>query len=146
MDILQSYWDLYNNTVTDMIDKHFKTVCRVVYGNNRLECPNCYMNPIIGNSTNVYKVGGPQPFVDSVCPYCNGEGFVITQQTENINVRAYFNKKDFINMPKLQQCIELIVNTQLQNYAHYSFILLGEIIPWGLGPDKNFCVSHWERN
>jgi hypothetical protein len=166
MDIPQAYWNLYNQTVTDMIDKHFRTVCKIVYGNNRLECPNCYVNPIIGNSTNEYKAGGPQPFSNSVCPYCNGIGYIVNQSSEEVNVRAYFSKKDFMKleipanvndstiqiitylttMPKLQAAVEIIVNTQLDNYAHYRYTLAGEILPWGLGPDKVFCVSYWNRN
>ncbi len=167
MDIPAAFFALYNSTVSDLITKNVGVPCKISYANSRTQCINCYINPILGNSSNQYKSGGPVSFTDgTICPYCNGEGYIITERFDTIRMRAYFNRKDFIkidipinannstiqtigfitDMPKLQQCVEIIVNTGIGNYSQYRYNLAGEILPWGLGQDKQFCVAFWNRN
>lgn len=166
MDIPQGIWDLYNNTTSDMILKNFGVNCKIIYGDTRVSCPNCVFNTITKSSSNIYKIGGPIPFENTVCPYCNGEGYTITENSETFKMRVYFNKKDFIrveipvtvtdssiqtiafitDMPKLQQAKEIIANTDVGNYSIYRYVLAAEILPFGLGPTKKYCIAFWNRN
>lgn len=166
MIIPQAFFDLYNQTTSDMITNNFGVPCQLIYGDDKIECPNCVFNTITKGSSNVYKIGGPIPFQNTICPYCNGAGYSLTQSTETILMRVYFSKKDFLrievpvtvvdssvqtigfitDMPKLQRAREVIMNSNIESYSIYRYILAGEVLPFGLGPVKNYCVAYWKRN
>lgn len=166
MLIPQNIFNIYNNTISDLITNNVGVPCTLIYGSNRVQCPNCIYNSIAKTSSNIYNNIGPQPFTNIICPYCNGIGFKIQEQTEDIFLRVYFTKKDFLkidlpiistdgliqtigfisDMPKLQKAKEIIANINVKNYSIYRYQLAAEIIPWGLGQTKKFCIAFWKRS
>ena len=78
---------LFNKTVT------------LVYPEKRQKCPNCYQNTIGGRAVNFYKRLGPIPFPrGALCPYCGGSGFKELEVEESIQMRVYYNRRDFVNV------------------------------------------------
>lgn len=162
MQIPTFLFDLYNTTVSDMIDYNFGVPCTLYYGTNKELCPNCIFNEATGHSLNEYKVGGPVPFDSGVCPYCNGEGFVDNQATEDIKLRVYFARKDWVkielpinirdgaiqtighiaDMPKCKRANKIQVCTDISAYNTYTFELAGEPTPHGFKKD-HFFIAFW---
>ena len=78
---------LFNKTVT------------LVYPEKKEKCPNCFQNTIGGRGVNFYKTGGPIPFRrGSLCPYCGGDGFKYTESKETVQMRVYYNRKEFVDI------------------------------------------------
>lgn len=166
MIVPQSIFDLYNQTTSDMISSNFGVPCTLVYGSNRIECPNCLYNPVGKSSTGQYKSGGPIPFTNVVCPYCAGVGYSIVDHIETIKMRVYWKRGDFMrvevpititnssiqsigyitDLPKIQRAQEIIANNTIQGYVAYRYVLAGEPLPFGLGSDKKYFVAFWNRN
>ncbi len=166
VDIPQEVFDLYNETVVDFIDSNFGVDCTIIYKPNRIQCINCEYNPLTKSSSGVYKSGGPISFNGTICPYCDGAGYKLDSSTDTIKLRVYYNKKDFLrvglpfaikdgmiqtighitDMPKLLRSQEMIANSSVEGYSIYRYVLSGNITPWGLGPDKKFCIAYWTIN
>lgn len=155
--------NLYNTTITDMIDSNFGVNCKLFFGTNKTECPNCIYNNMLGVSSNEYKVGGPVPFSNSICPYCNGLGFLDEQATEIIKLRVYFDRKSFVKMEipinvsdgiiqtighiadlnKVKNCNYIMVHSDIENINKYEFVLTSDPVPFGLTKKEFIC--YWDR-
>ena len=78
---------LFNRTVT------------LVYPEKRERCPNCITNTIGGRSINTYRSGGAFPFSRGVlCPLCGGKGVKRIESTEEVEMRVYHNRRDWVNV------------------------------------------------
>ena len=85
------------------------------------------------------------------------------ENTENITLRVYWNKKDWVkigdlNLPdgaiqtigyltdltKINKAASLIVNSDNDGYREFRFVKAAEPTPWGLQKDR-YCVCHWKR-
>ena len=78
---------LFNRTVT------------LVYPEKRERCPNCMTNTIGGRSINTYRSGGAFPFSRGVlCPLCGGKGVKLIESTEEVQMRVYHNRKDWVKI------------------------------------------------
>lgn len=160
--IPQSVFDKYFTMVDYMIDSSFGINCRIIYPSLKLECENCYFNTLPGvGASNVYRPGGPQPFDDNICPYCNGLGFKIQESSEIIKVRAYFDAKTWAkfnprigikngdaviighirDMPKFQNMAFIQLDTDIEGYANWKYILSKEITPWGFKRTHYFTTN-----
>ena len=94
--IPSSVFDTYNEAVL-----LFTRTATLVYPERREECPNCYMDTMgtRNRSVSVYKVGGPYPFERGMpCPYCNGKGYKAVETTEDITLRIYWDRKNWIDV------------------------------------------------
>jgi hypothetical protein len=166
MIINQEVWDKFNDTCSDFITNNFGVNCILYFGTKKTECPNCVYNSITGTSSNQYKSGGPIPFVDTLCPYCEGVGYQIVENTDTVKMRVYYTSKDFIkipnvplntedsliqtyafitDLPKLEQAQYIIVNSDIESYKKLKYQLKGEIVPHGMGPVSKFCIAFWRR-
>ena len=77
----------------------FNRTCTVVYPETREKCTNCLNNTFGGRSVNFYRTGGPIPFNRGTpCPLCGGEGFKLTETEESVELRVYYQKKNFIDV------------------------------------------------
>ena len=77
----------------------FNRTCTVVYPETREKCTNCLTNNFGGRSVNFYRTGGPIPFNRGTpCPLCGGEGFKFTETEEAVELRVYYQKKNFIDV------------------------------------------------
>lgn len=142
--------------------------CKIVYPQKWTECPNCQLDIDTGQSTGIYKSGGPVPFTNyTICPYCGGTGRFSTNETDTIQLRVYFNQKQFIkieklggvvidndtiqvigymeDVPKVERAQELIVDTNVEGYKQYSFQPISPPIPWGFRHIRYF-IQMWKRN
>jgi len=144
---------LFNRTVT------------LVYPEKRERCPNCITNTIGGRSINTYRSGGAFPFSRGVlCPLCGGKGVKLIESTEQVEMRIYYNRKDWINVGfevdipsgSLQTIIymsdyvkavkakELIVD--VGKYNKLRFKRRGEPFTQGLKQNPTqYAVIFWER-
>lgn len=167
MIIPQSLFDIYNKTTSDFITSNFGVNCAIIYGSNKSVCPNCVFNTLTKSSSNIYKSGGPVPFLNIICPYCEGVGYKNLEQSETIRMRVYFDPKDFIkiempntlvidagtiqcigfltDLPKIQKCQEVQVDTDNNQYGIDRYNLSGTPNKWGLGQTKKYFIAFFNR-
>lgn len=160
--------DMHETICDFLLDGFNVKTCKLVYPQKMDSCQNCIIDPDTGTSTGIYKTGGPVSFTNyTICPVCGGEGRLYTELTDNINLRVYFNQKQFIqlnefksitidndtiqiigyikDLPKLERAKELIVDTSIEGYKSYSFQPLSAPNPWGFRHNRYF-VQLWKRN
>lgn len=151
--------------LADAMISTFGILCTLVYPEFRNRCENCITNTIGGRSSNTYRSGGPIPFNRGlVCPLCNGRGFKLTENTEDITLRVYWNKKDWVDvdfqvdvpdnfvqtigyisdLPKLNRCKQIIINKNVSGYETYRFVRASESYPFGLKQDR-YVATFWRR-
>lgn len=163
--IPQQIFDTYNEAMDMMIDNGFGIQCTLHYPAIPVPCSNCLPNSMTGKSANIYNGTGPIPFSNTMCPYCNGEGFSQSAATEIINMRCYFAAKNFIKLPvdlkspqgvsmqsighladmqKCRRAVYIQANTGEGEYGTYKFRLSGEPQFHGFQRNKYF-VANWVR-
>lgn len=163
-----SLLDKHQEICNYLLDTFAYKNCRIIYPQKWNECPNCQLDIDTGQSTGIYKTGGPVTFTNyTICPMCNGEGRFSVNESETIKLRVYFNKRDFIkiekgagividadtiqiigymaDLPKLERAQELVVDTNVEGYKQYSFQPLSAPLPWGFR-HNNYFVQFWKRN
>tara|TARA_A100001201_G_scaffold121268_1_gene104930 strand:+ start:102 stop:593 length:492 start_codon:yes stop_codon:yes gene_type:complete len=143
----------------------FNRTCTIVYPEKKEKCGNCVANTIGGRSTNFYRSGGPIPFErGNNCPLCGGAGFKLIESTDSVELRIYYNRRDFIDVgfnadvpnnviqtvgyaddyQKLTKCKELLVDVGKHNQGRYKRISE----PYNQGFKQNptqYIVLFWER-
>ena len=143
----------------------FNRTCTVVYPERRQKCENCVVNTLGGRSANFYRAGGPIPFSRGTnCPLCGGEGFKNIETTESVELRIYYNSRDFIDVgftadvpnnviqtvgymddyEKLTKAKELLIDIGKHNQGRYKRISE----PYNQGFKQNptqYVVIFWER-
>lgn len=74
----------------------------LVMPTGKTECPNCVLDIDTRRSSNIYKSGGPNPFLDGeICPVCGGEGLVGTSETATIKLNVQGDPKKWnVSLPK----------------------------------------------
>ena len=97
-------FNVYNEAVT-----LFERVVTLVYPEKKEQCPNCYLDTMgtRTRSVSVYRSGGPYPFSRGMpCPQCDGKGYKAIEAEEDLNVRIYWEPKQWkdigaaINLPE----------------------------------------------
>lgn len=143
------YYDTVDNFY---LSNHISEQVKLFYI-QRENCPNC-----IPGHPNSYKTGGPIPFSFGPCPYCDGNNFIEITTTENIRLRVYSQKKDFIKIATntqiddgMMQVIGKIENLSKMKKANYFLLysdtgfgdwyyeLSGEPVPFGFGSSQFAC-------
>lgn len=78
------------------------TACKIVYNSNIVsstDCNNCLIDPIYKKSMGKYNGSGPRSFPEgSVCPVCNGEGFIASNNSEIVYMAVLVSEKTWINI------------------------------------------------
>ena len=161
LSIPSGIFSIFNEAVDNLWSK--KIV--LVYPEIREECPNCYFN---GHKSNgIYKTGGPYPFDNgSPCPYCNEDGYKMTENSEILNARIYYNRKEWVDigipinipnaaaqiifkmseLPKIQKC--KYITPQYYNgidaYQSQNLILAGSYYPQGFTQNNiKYVPTFW---
>ena len=143
----------------------FNRTCTLVYPDKEAACANCYTNTLGGRSVNFYRAGGPIAFNRGVlCPLCGGEGVKITENTEDIELRVYYNRRDWLDVgwqvdipqgiiqtvgymseyPKIVKAKELLVPVGKYDAGRYKRLSK----PFSQGFKQNptqYIVIFWER-
>ena len=77
----------------------FMRTATLVYPPIQEDWPNCIKQTLGGRSVNIYTPGGPVPFTTGMpCPYCNGQGVRLSEVTEDISLRIYWDKRSWISI------------------------------------------------
>lgn len=164
LSIPSDIFNIYNEAV----DNIWAKPVTFVYPEIREECPNCHFNGYKSNG--VYKAGGPYPFDNgSLCPYCNGEGYKMTETTETTTARIYYNKKDWTDigipvnianasaqivfkmtdLPKVQRAKYIIPEyyTGIEAYQNQYLVRVGEYYPQGFTQNPiKYVITFWTAN
>ena len=143
----------------------FNRTCTLHYPPRQQKCENCITNTIGGRSTNTFRSGGPIPFSRGTnCPLCGGSGFKEIDSQESVDLRIYYNRKDFIDVgfnvdipnnviqtvgyaddyEKLTKAEELLVDVGKHDKGRYKRISE----PYNQGFKQNptqYIVIFWER-
>lgn len=77
-------------------DNFFSRLCTLYYPPIREQCADCNTAWLGGTSKNVFQAGSPAPFNNVDCVYCGGNGYREKEVTDNIRLRIYWNKRDWI--------------------------------------------------
>jgi hypothetical protein len=165
---------------TDAIDSLLETgaltwPCRLIFGDTQFTvCPNCIPDPVTRKSSNKYNGTGPRPFNDGqICPMCNGQSRIPTDNTEDIDIMVIFDSKQFINFgqmkslgggklnvnspqsyvqsmckivlaPKIMKAKELIIDTSTETITTNRYIKASYPEYIGLGA-SSYILTMWER-
>lgn len=151
---------IYKEVADEMLLK-FGVDCDIYYPLSKIECTNCVFTSF-GNtgSSNVYNGTGPVSFTFGNCPICEGKGFKeVEADTDSIKLRFYTNKKDWrkigqsivipeaeamiigknADLPKILRMNKVKINTDIENYRSYFFVLASEPYKHGFGNDFFSC-------
>jgi hypothetical protein len=167
ISIPQSVFTTYNEAV-----QLFERAAKLVYPEKKENCPNCYLDTMgtRTRSISVYRSGGPVSFERGMpCPMCNGKGYKLIETTEEIQVRIYWERKNWVDvgipidfpqgsiqtianmtdLPKIDMA-KYLIPTEYGNISSYhtmKFTRLGASFPQGFkqNPTK-YVVTFWERN
>ena len=142
----------YNDRIAWMMGiNQFGRRCRFLYPSRKIPCHNCHQGAG-GLSLGRYKTGGPEPFVDSICPVCMGKGtFEETKTEEDILIvlfepQSWFSLGNITKLPdntamiigdrarswnKVLQCSRVVLNTDVYN-ENTLYRLFGSPYPAGL--------------
>lgn len=162
-NIPQEVYDIYNEFADDFINLNFGQTCRLQYPPKRTACTNCVFDTITQRSSGVYKTGGPISFSFGICPWCNGLGYIETENTTDIKMRVYWERRYWVkintsinipdgsiqtigflyDIPKIKQAQSIIINPNLESINSWSYILASEPIPFGL--TKRHFIAYWTR-
>ena len=143
----------------DFINTLGKT-CTLIYPPLKIQCINC-----VGDGRTYGN--GPVPFTNnSICPYCEGEGFTYSEESETVKMMVYFSPKDWLlyngiditipdNMvqtrglisllPKIQRATSIIIHVGIEGQGQLIYKKEGEWIPFGARLTTEF-LQMWKRN
>ena len=165
INIPESVYTKFNEAVDAMITE-FGVTCTLVYPEKRESCSNCITDTIGRRSGNRYITGGPVPFARGmICPYCGGSGFKSIENTEDITMRVYWAKKDWVktgiqvdipnsavqtktyltNLPKINKAKEVIINKNIDGHEVFRFTKTGESVTHGLQHNR-YIITFWKRS
>ena len=156
------------NSVFDKLNEAillFNKTCTLVYPEKQERCSNCFNNSIGGRSVNSYRSGGPIPFNRGTpCPLCGGKGVKLVETTKSVEMRVYYNRKNFIDIgfeadvpnnviqtigymsdyADIAKAKELLVSVGAHNQGRYK--RLSAPFPQGFKQNPTqYVVIFWER-
>lgn len=154
MDIPAEIFSTYREFADDFINSNFGVNCRIYHKPKRIVC-SC-----AGVTNNRYAHGGPASKFNRGCQYCGGDGFKEEQITENIKLRVYHERRNWIkvgnldnlpdgvcqvigfltDLPAIKKCEYIVLNSAVENIQKQKYILYGEAHPHGFGRDRYFLA------
>lgn len=167
--ITPEFKKIFKDSIDTILAQGGLTVsCTIEYENTLRDlCYNCEFDPINQRSANVPKSTAVVNFPhQSICPVCNGFGYVDTAKDEKVNLAVIFDHKYFLNwgsnainvpegtiqticsislLPKIKEAKNLIVDSTLANYGNYHYVRAGDPEPAGLG-NNDYIVTLWNKS
>ena len=158
-----SLFEIYRAGIDALIDQIGKNV-KLVYPPKLTACANCYYDSIGRKSANVYRSGGPAPFVNgALCPVCMGQGKIESSYTETIKMLVNLTPSNYetydlslrtgrsvastkchaSDLPKIKRCIEAILDSDNEAFVRQRAILSSTPILSGL-KDSVYCTAYWD--
>lgn len=101
--ITNEYKQIFNEAIDHLISQDgLGTACKMSYNSNinsSTECDNCLIDPIYKKSMGKYNGSGPRSFVEgSVCPVCNGDGYIVINNSEILYMAVLVSEKSWIDI------------------------------------------------
>jgi hypothetical protein len=168
MNIITSqHKELYRAMIDSLFEDDVLALnCTLIYENaDKIECPNCEIDPMSGRSANLYKTGGSLEFINGQqCPVCAGDGYLFNKKEESIKLLVLFDYKYWINfnsnigvpdgtiqtiskidiLPKVKNANRLIVDSSLNGLTRNLFSRVSDPEPAGLG-DNSYFFTFWKK-
>mgnify|MGYP003121031056 CR=1 FL=1 len=167
INIPSGVFDVYNEAIL-----LFTRSATLVYPEKKEDCPNCVMSTmgVGGRSVSIYQAGGPYPFDRGMpCPYCNGKGYKAVEATDQVTLRIYWDRKNWvktgaeINVPaggiqtiaymadldKIEKCKYMIPSYDgIENYdPNARYEKTGISFPQGFKQNNTkYVVTFWTRS
>ena len=142
----------------DGMISNFGITCQLIYTEKIEEISESVPRPKQRRSLNVRDRGDSAGFARGTKKYKTVEN------TEDITLRVYWNRKEWIkigemevpdgsiqtigylsDLPKLNKAKALLVNKDPQGYEEYRFVKAAEPFPYGLKQDR-YVVCFWSRS
>jgi hypothetical protein len=166
--ITSEFKQVFRDSIDTLLAQNSLTVpCTIKYENTkRNTCYNCEFDPINQRSANRPKTTAAVNFPsNTICPVCNGFGFIDTATDEVVHLAIIFDSKYFLNwgsntvnipdgmvqslcsislLPKLREAKQLVMDNTLSNYAHFTYTRAGEPQPVGLG-SNDYIITMWKK-
>jgi len=166
INIPSSVFDTYNEAVL-----LFTRTATLIYPEFKEDCPNCIMSNMgtRNRSISIYQAGGPYPFDRGMpCPYCGGKGYKAVESSDDITLRIYWDRKNWVktgaevNIPnggiqtiaymtdldKIEKCKYMIPKYDgIENYdPNAKFEKTGMSFPQGFKQNNTkYVVTFWTR-
>ena len=141
----------------DGMISNFGITCQLVYTEKIEEITDTVPRAKQRRSLNVQDRNDPAGFARG------SKKFKTIENTEDITLRVYWNKKDWVkvgeiqipdgsiqtigyltDLPKLNKAKALIANKDVNGYEEYRFVKAAEPIPYGLQQNR-YVVCFWSR-
>jgi hypothetical protein len=166
--ITNQFKNLFNSAIDEILSSNGLTrECKLIYPNtNPNLCPNCIFDPMINRSSNHYNDIGPSPFGDlTICPVCNGEGFISGKTEELITLAVIQDSKYWMNwkynsvnitdgmiqticlatlLPKIRNAEKILIDLSKENFGAYFYTRSSDPELAGLG-DNRYIITMWKR-
>lgn len=167
--ISAEFKQLFKDSIDTLLAQNSLSVpCRIKYENIKRDiCYNCEFDPINQQSANIPKSSAQINFpINTICPVCQGFGFIDTLSDEVVHLAIIFDSKYFLNwgsntvnisdgiiqslcsislLPKLKEAKQLIMDTTISNYAHFTYTRASDPQPVGLGAN-DYIITMWRKS
>lgn len=167
--ITPQFKQLFKDSINTLIAQNALTVpCTIEYENTKRNlCYNCEFDPIHQCSANMPKNGSLVSFpVNTICPVCNGIGYIDNINSELVYLAIIFDSKYFLNfgskvvnvsdglvqslcaislLPKLKEAKHIIIDNNIATYGHYRYTRAGDPQPIGLG-SNDYIITMWQQS
>lgn len=160
----------FNNAIDSLISQNGLSVpCILHYDKNMIKrelCYNCLYDPISQRSANRHNGTGPIYFPrESMCPVCNGYGYIDNATQETIYLAVIFDSKYWLNwgsktvnisdgmvqslckidlLPKINNCSFMVIDNSISNYGGNQYTRAGQSEPAGLGNNR-YIITMWQK-
>lgn len=163
--ITDEHKQMHVDAITEVL-RACSVTCTLEYGTRSIDCPNCIYDSRTGKSTNRYQTSpaGPIPFTFGVCPYCNGEGKLLQEETQSVDLCPIYDYQSWYPMTiriesplgfvqtmspfslrkQLIRAKSIIIDTAIDTSTRPRFERWGEPEPCGFG-GSDFIVMMWRR-
>ena len=166
-NIPSDIFDCYNDAVSQI----FNRTATLIYPEKKEDCPNCILDTMGTGRRSIsqYQDGGPYPFTRGMpCPYCNGAGYKAIESTDTINLRIYWDRKNWVktgasiaipdasiqtisymtDLDKIEQCKYLVPKYDgIENYqTSAKYQKAGSSFPQGFNQNSTkYVVTFWKE-
>ena len=142
----------------DGMISNFGVTCQLIYTEKIEEISESVPRPKQRRSLNIRDRNDTAGFARGTKKYKT------TENTEDITLRVYWNKKDWVkigeiqvpdgsiqtigylsDLPKLNKAKALIANKDVSGHEEYRFVKAAEPLPYGLKQDR-YVVCFWSRS
>lgn len=158
-DIPSAIFTNHEWMVDELIDGEIGTNCSLIYPSKRAPCDNCKFDPQTERSSGLYKSGGPIPFPNhTLCPRCQGRGFLSLPETDIVRLRIYWEPSSWRNLgikvvdadgvcmtigymselAKMEKAEKVILHSDLEKIRRYVCVREGEAQPHGFRRNRYF--------